>query len=122
MKSPQVGYTNGDSIAGESIEAKARRVNIRTIQRYRNGRAHRGKYLRLEGTAYAEITANPIPAYVIGDALKAELIIAQADKVRMRPVTRGSSTHNIQHCGLRGNVTCVIARPLRPVRESSQRN
>jgi hypothetical protein len=122
MRSPQVRYANGDSIVGGSIEAKARRVNLRTIRRYRDERAYQGKYLRLEGTAYAEITAGPTREYVIGDTLKAELIIAQADKVRMRRVTRGSSTHNIQQCGLRGNVTCVIARPLRPVRESSQRN
>ena len=115
MRSPQIWNQNGDSIAGESIEASARKIISRNLQ----GHGYQRHYLRLEGTAYAEITAGPKPQYVIGDALGAELIIAQADKVRMRRVTRGSSTHNIQQRGLRGNVTCVIARPLRPVRNSS---
>ena len=113
MRAPQVRNQNGDSIAGESVEVRARKIISRILQGH-------GHYVRLEGTAYAEITAGPRPQNVIGDALRAELIIAQADKVRRRKVTRGSSTHNIQRRGLRGNTTCVIARPLRPVRDASR--
>ena len=116
MRAPQVRNQNGDSIAGESVEVRARKIISRILQ----GHGHQRHYVRLEGTAYAEITAGPRPQNVIGDALRAELIIAQADKVRRRKVTRGSSTHNIQRRGLRGNTTCVIARPLRPVRDASR--
>jgi len=118
MREPKVWYNNGDSLAGESIDAKARRVHNQRISRKRNGRTVAGRRLRLKGTASVEIKAGPAPGYVIGDALSAEDIVADADKVRVRDVTRGSSSHNIQQCGLRGDVFCIITRPLRPVRES----
>ncbi len=119
MREHKVWYNNGDSLAGESIDAKARRIRKpQGISRKRNGRTVAGKRLRLKGTASVEIKAGPAPEYVIGDALSAEDIVADADKVRVRDVTRGSSSHNIQQRGLQGDVFCIITRPLRPVRES----
>jgi hypothetical protein len=118
MREPRVWYNNEDSLAGEFIDAKARRIYSQGISRKRNGRTIAGKRLRLKGTAFVEIKAGPAPEYIIGDALSAENIVADADKIRVRGVTRGSSSHNIQQRGLRGDVFCIITRPLRPVREA----
>jgi hypothetical protein len=118
MRNPRIRYNTGDSLDGESFDARARKVVSQSLRRRHNGRTIGGKRLRLEGTAYAEITAGPAPGSVVGDALSAELIIAEADKVQSRSVTRGSSTHHIQQLRLRGNVYCIISRPLKFVRES----
>jgi len=118
MRDNKVWYNAGDSLEGESFDAKARKIYPKSITRKHNKRTITGKRIRLEGTAYAEIKADPTPGYVIGDALSAEVIIAEADKVQVRPVTKGSSRDNIQQRGLHSNVFCVITRPLRLVRES----
>jgi len=118
MREPTIRYNDGDSLEGGSIDAEARRIHESRLIRKHKGRTFSGKRLRLEGTAYAEIKVSPNPEYVIGDALSAEKIVAETDKVRYRAVTKGSSTHNIQPCSLRGNAFCIITRPLRPVRES----
>ncbi len=121
MRNPKVWYNKGKTLEAESVDARARKIFSKNITRKHNGRSVTGKRLRLEGTAYTEIKAEPAPRYIIGDTLSAEKIIADVDKVRFRSVTKGSSTHSIQRCHLRGNVFCVIAHPLKPVQESLQR-
>ncbi|MCH8291214.1 hypothetical protein IH992_08965 [Candidatus Poribacteria bacterium] len=121
MRAAQTWYRESQSIRGNSVEARARRIvpNPRARLKSESGR-RKGVYLRLEGTAQAVIVASPADGFVIRDALKAELIIATAKSDRRRRITRGSSTHKIQRCHLRGDVYCVIARPLKPVLEGLQ--
>jgi len=48
-----------------------------------------------------------------GSAIHGEKIVAQARKIIPKPITRGSSTHNIKRVDLETNAYAVIAKPLR---------
>ncbi len=111
-------YKEGSRIEAEGIGAQARRIFTRREPRKRDGKTVQVFLVTLEGTAYCVIETQPAPGFLRGDALEAEKIAAQSNRVRWKGVTRGSSTHNIQTIQLRGQAFCVIERALKYVRKS----
>ena len=115
---PRTFYQAGNRIHAESISARARKVIDRIVPQQTVSGTILVVRAKLQGTAFAVIEAQPARGFQVGERLEAELIVAQAHRLRRQRITRGSSTHNIQPIRLRGDAFCVIDRPLKRIRES----